>query len=680
MYQILIDGKDLYYPGDEEYVITSGKVKLQLNDSGTLECGVPVSNPEYNNIRNRISMIQVLRNGKEIFYGEVRESGKDFRNTKQVYAVGELAFLFDSIQPQADYHNKTPYEMLKTWLDIHNSQVEEKKRFQIGMVTVKDSNDSIRRYTNQETTLDAIREKLCDSLGGYLRIRKENGIRYLDLVTLQDYGNPCTQSIEFGENLLDYAENASASDLYTCCIPRGAMLEESPIQGLTAYVDIKSVNSGKDYVYSQEAVDTYGWNRCVVSFENVTEPANLKKKAEDWLKDNQFEKLTLDITAVDLSLMDVDYESFCLGDRIPVYSRPHGMDRMFPVQSMELDLLDYSSDRLKLGNTLRLNYIDQNKQNIQNMNNKLEEQVNKRASFLQNAIANATAMILGSKGGYKLTELDENGRWLRDLYMDAPDKSQAKNVMQVNMNGIGFSNDGYNGPYKSAWTIDGHFLADWITAGTMQADRIRGGILQSNNFADGQSGMQINMDSGKIDANYLNLGDYLRYQAGATEPMIIGGWQIRKVDTGGGRYAEYWDTKDTQENGIGAYGPWVVWGGWNLQNPYNVDNYKFVVMENGACKATEFLNGSRKEWKKNIQKYNTDALSQVRNTDVCRYNLKGRKTDKEHIGFVIGDGYNVSDELLSESGGAVDLYKAIAVAYKAIQELADMIDKKGGKK
>ena len=675
MYQILIDGRDLYYPGDEEYVITSGKVNLQLNDSGTFECGVPVSNPEYGNIRNRISMIQVLRNGKEIFYGEVRESGKDFRNTRQVYAVGELAFLFDSIQPQADYHDKTPCEMLKTWLDIHNSQVEEKKRFQIGMVTVKDSNDSIRRYTNQETTLDTIRTKLCDSLGGYLRIRKENGIRYLDLITLQEYGTLCTQSIEFGENLLDYVENASASDLYTCCIPRGAMLEESPIQGLTAYVDIKSVNSGKDYVYSQEAVDTYGWSRCVVSFEDVTEPANLKKKAEDWLKDNQFEKLTLDVTAVDLSIMDVDYESFCLGDRIPVYSRPHGMDRMFPVQSMELDLLDYSSDRLKLGNTLRLNYIDQNKQNIQNMNNKLEEQVSKSASFLQNAIANATEMILGSKGGYKLTEFDENGRWLRDLYMDAPDKFKAKNVMQVNMNGIGFSNDGYNGPYKSAWTIDGHFLADWITAGTMQADRIRGGVLQSNNYAAGRSGMKIDMDNGNIDTNHLNLGDYMEYNAGAEEPMKIGGWQIRKVDG-----AEYWDTIDTQKNGIGAYGPWVVWGGWNLQNPYNVDNYKFVVMENGACKAMEFLNGSRKEWKERIEKYETDALSQIRGTDVCRYKLKGRKKDGEHIGFIIGDGYNVSEELLSESGGAIDLYKAIAVAYKAIQELADIVDKKGGKK
>lgn len=224
--------------------------------------------------------------------------------------------------------------MLETWLNIHNSQVEDKKRFYIGMVTVHDSNDSLYRFTNQETTLDAIREKLCERLKGYLRIRKVNGKRYLDLVTLEEYGKICEQSIEFGDNLLDYTENISASELYTCVIPKGARLEESPIEGLEAYVDIKSVNDGKDYVYSPEAVSVYGWNRCVVSWDDVTLPENLKRKAEDWLKDAQYETMVLNLTAADLSLLDVSMESFELGDSIHVYSRPHGMDRAFPVQSL----------------------------------------------------------------------------------------------------------------------------------------------------------------------------------------------------------------------------------------------------------------------------------------------------------------------------------------------------------
>ncbi|MBS4980059.1 MAG: phage tail protein [Lachnospiraceae bacterium] len=471
MYQVLIDGKDLYYPGDKEYVIADAVTKLQMNDSGTFECDVPAINPEYGNIKNRRSMIQVLKNEKEIFYGEVRESEKDFYGTKQVYAVGELAFLFDSIQPQAKYQDMTSRQLLETWLDIHNRQVEERKRFYVGMVTVHDSNDSLYRFTNQETTLDCIREKLCEKLNGYLRIRKVNGKRYLDLVTLQEYGKICEQPIEFGENLLDYAENVSASELYTAVIPKGARLEESPIEGLEAYVSIKSENNGKDYLYSQEAVSIYGWNRCVVSWDDVTEPANLKRKGEEWLKDNQYESMVLELSAADLSILDVSMESFELGDSIPVYSRPHGMDRIFPVQKLELHLQDPTSDKIQLGTKIKLSYTEQNKGHYQYVEQQLENN-RQTTAWLQSAIDNATSMMTGSKGGYKVTEFDEKGRWLRDLYMNAPSKEQATQVMQINMNGIGFSRDGFDGPYKNAWTIDGVLLGEFIKAGSVKAEAL----------------------------------------------------------------------------------------------------------------------------------------------------------------------------------------------------------------
>lgn len=471
MYQVLIDGRDLFYPGDEEYTVSDAVTKLKLNDSGEFECDVPVINPEYGNIKNRISMIQVLKNNKEIFYGEVRESEKDFYGTKQVYAVGELAFLFDSIQPQAKYQNMTSRQLLETWLNIHNSQVEDKKKFYVGMVTVHDSNDSMYRFTNQETTLDCIRDKLCDSLGGYLRIRKVDGKRYLDLVTLQEYGKICEQPIEFGDNLLDYSENVSASDLYTCVIPKGSRLEESPIEGLEAYVNITSVNDGKDYLYSEDAVTTYGWNRCVVSWDDVTEPENLKRKGEEWLRDNQYETMVLELTAADLSMLDADIESFELGDTVPVYSKPHGMDRTFPVQKLELHLQDPSQDKLQLGNTMKLSYTEQNKGNLSAMNQQLES-TRQTTAWLQSAIDNATAMMTGSKGGYKVSEYDEDGRWLRDLYMNAPNKEDATLVMQINMNGIGFSREGFDGPYKNAWTIDGVLLGEFLKAGSVQAEAL----------------------------------------------------------------------------------------------------------------------------------------------------------------------------------------------------------------
>ena len=141
-------------------------------------------------------------------------------------------------------------------------------------------------------------------------------------------------------------------------------MDESPIEGLEAYVDITSVNNGKDYLYSEDAVATYGWNRCVVSWDDVTEPENLKRKGEEWLRDNQYETMVLELTAADLSMLDADIESFELGDTVPVYSKPHGMDRTFPVQKLELHLQDPSQDKLQLGNTMKLSYTEQNKGNL----------------------------------------------------------------------------------------------------------------------------------------------------------------------------------------------------------------------------------------------------------------------------------------------------------------------------
>lgn len=478
MYRVYLDGRILYYPGDEEAIIADSVLNQAVNDSGTFTFSLPEDNPEYENIQARISMLQIVKDDKEIFYGEVRSIDKDVDKIKQVYAVGELAFLFDSVQPQAKYQDLSPRQMLETWLNIHNSQVEEKKRFYVGIVTVHDSNDSLYRFTNRETTLDCIREKLCDKLDGYLRIRKVNGKRYLDLVTLQDYGKICEQPVQFGANLIDYVENVSGEDIATACIPRGGKLDESPIEGLEAYTDITSVNGGKDYVYIQKAVDAYGWIYKIVDWDDVFIPANLKSKAEKWMTDNQYENMTLDITAVDMSILNADFETWELGDSIHAVAEPFGMDRYFPVYSRELHLQAPEEDRMQLGTTARKDYVRQSQaQNAQTQS--AFEKVHQTSSFLQSAIDNATQMMTGSNGGYKVTEFDEDGRWLRDLYMNAPQKEDATNIMQINMNGIGFSREGFSGPYKNAWTIDGVLTGEFIKAGTVQAEALSTEYRQS---------------------------------------------------------------------------------------------------------------------------------------------------------------------------------------------------------
>lgn len=71
--------------------------------------------------------------------------------------------------------------LLEQFITIHNAAVEAKKQFHLGNITVKDDNDYIS-YSNSEysVTLDAIREKLINTHGGYLQVRYSGGIKYLD--------------------------------------------------------------------------------------------------------------------------------------------------------------------------------------------------------------------------------------------------------------------------------------------------------------------------------------------------------------------------------------------------------------------------------------------------------------------------------------------------------------------
>ena len=473
MYKVKMDGRTLYYPGDKEAVLTAPTVRLQTGYAGTFEFTVPMNNPLYDQIQNRRSMVSVYRDSTEIFYGEVRKQPKiDRYKNKSVYCAGAMSFLSDSIQPQAEYHDMSPRQMLETFLNFHNSQVEDRKKIYVGIVTITDSNDSLYRYTNFENTLKAIREKLVDKLGGYLRLRHESDGLYLDWIKLEEYGKYCEQPIEFGLNLLEYSESTTAESLVTALIPLGAQLQgESEIEALQKYVDITSVNGGVNYIYSQEAVETFGWVWTTNTWQDVTEPSNLLRKGKEWLQDNQFEELELTLTAVDLSAMDKEYDSFDIGDRIHCRAKPYGMDRQFPVMEMTIPLQQPDNAKLTLGGSRKISYTEYNRGNAQYIKQQLE---NNRVTtaWLQSAIDNATAMMKGSKGGYKVSEYDSDGRWLRDLYMDAPSKEKAKHVMQINMNGIGFSRNGFDGPYKNAWTIDGVFLGEFIKAGSVQAEAL----------------------------------------------------------------------------------------------------------------------------------------------------------------------------------------------------------------
>ena len=478
MYKIKLDGKILYYPGDREAAVINPELDLQTGYAGELTLKVPALNPLYNDIHNRKSMISVYRDKTEIFYGEVRTREKDRFKNQPIKATGALSFLADTILPQQEWHDMSPREMLDAWLQLHNNQVEDRKKIYIGVVTIHDSNDSLYRITDRENTLEAIREKLIDRLGGYLRLRHEDDKLYLDWINIQEYGKYCEQPIQFGENLLDYSETMTADDVITALIPLGAAIEEdldenaSEFERLEKNVDITSVNDGKDYIYSKEAVESFGWVWATEKWDDVGTPANLLKKATEYLTTQQYENLVISLTAVDLSLFGQDYDSFDIGDRVLCNAIPYGMKKVLPVMEMKIPLQQPDQAQLTLGENLQQSFTDQMTGTFTQIRQETTEAGRVQTSWMKSAIDNLTKQMTGAKGGYKLTEFDENGLWLRDLYMDAPDKDQATNILQINKNGIGGSHNGYNGPYTIGMTLDGTIIGERILAGSIKTEAL----------------------------------------------------------------------------------------------------------------------------------------------------------------------------------------------------------------
>lgn len=478
IYKIKLDGKVLYYPGDRQAAVINPELDLQTGYAGELTLKVPPLNPLYREIHNRKSMVSVYRGNTEIFYGEVRTREKDRFKNQPVKATGALSFLADSILPQQEWHDISPRDLLDAWLQLHNNQVEDRKKIYTGVVTIHDSNDSLYRITDRENTLEAIRDKLVDRLGGYLRLRHENDKLYLDWLTIQEYGKYCEQPIQFGENLMDYSETMTADDVITALIPLGTAIEQetdenaSEFERLEKNVDITSVNDGKDYIYSKEAVENFGWVWRTEKWDDVSVPANLLKKATEFLTSNQYESLVISLTAVDLSLFGQDYDSFDIGDRVLCNAIPYGMKKVLPVMEMKIPLQQPDQAQLTLGENLQQSFTDQTSGTFTQIRQEATDAGRVQTEWMKSAIDNLTKQMTGAKGGYKLTEFDENGLWLRDLYMDAPDKNQATNILQINKNGIGGSHNGYTGPYTVGMTLDGTILGERILAGSIKTEAL----------------------------------------------------------------------------------------------------------------------------------------------------------------------------------------------------------------
>lgn len=105
---------------------------------------------------------------------------------------------------------------------------------------------------------------------------------------------------------------------------------------------------------------------------------------------------------------------------------------------------------------------------VNNQTQELKQKIDNRTETLVQNVLNATAWITGNSGGHVVFRPEKAPSEI--LIMDKNKVATAKRVWRWNLNGLGYSSNGVNGPFELAMTSKGEIVADFIKVGIIDTN------------------------------------------------------------------------------------------------------------------------------------------------------------------------------------------------------------------
>lgn len=312
-------------------------------------------------------------------------------------------------------------------------------------------------------------------------------------------------SIRYGKNLTDIKQEQNCASVATGVYPYWA----GDVDGNTVLVELpeKIVNAPGTYNFVK--ISTIDFSS---DFDEQPTVEQLRARAESYVNANDIGVPSVSLTVSFAQLEQTEeYKHLALLERVGLFDT---VNVEFPALKVSATakavkiVYDVLADRVKsvtLG-SVRSNIADTvagQQQQIAQTPTRTE---------LQKVSAAATAWLTNGKG-YKVERRDDNGNTIDTLYMDTPDIETAVNVLRIGQSGIGFSQNGVNGPYHSAWTLDGVFDASAIKVINLVADSIVSGKLSSE---DGST--YFDLSTGELVSDF------------AGNKVIVKGGSVQSVD------------------------------------------------------------------------------------------------------------------------------------------------------
>ena len=353
--------------------------------------------------------------------------------------------------------------------------------------------------------------------------------------------------IRYGKNLIDLLQDHNLSNVVTAVYPywsRDGVYKELPE---------RVVSTAHEFSWSRvEVVDI------TEDYENEPSEATMRSWATNYLSGKQTPKDSIKFSFVAL-WQTKEYEQIAplervnLCDTVTISYEPLGVETTAKVIRTVYDVLKERYESIEVGQG-RTNLAA----TIIETSHEPEKMISAAKSWFDQALSHATDMIRGGLGGYVVMGADADGNPEEIIVMDRPDVDLAVNCIRINKNGIGFSQNGYMGPFNSAWLIDGtldaqqinviNLNANSITAGTMSADRIKGGTLTVGGTQNGMIDVRdanddIYLEIDKYGITQMNgywlqledalgTGKFIRHESGQVK-MGVGGISQATIDGSG---------------------------------------------------------------------------------------------------------------------------------------------------
>lgn len=364
MYIIRYGNEVLHDPRNRERVLTDAKAELAVNEAGKLSFTINREHPMYGKLQpmNKEQEVVLEQDGNELFRGRILHMKQDFYGGYAVTCEGEMSYLNDvTLRPYSTLDADVPSTVdgYFGWLvSQYNQKSDYRFNFTVGLNQgwELDENNYIYRENSERPNIaQEMKEKLLETLGGYIRMRNSNGLRIIDYLSSGDKAS--SQRIEFGKNLLDFTRERDWADYYTVIVPVGARPEtedgsEAPKIDIYDEPDgdiVGGLYKQGDRIIDVEAAYHYGFIERVVEFDDVTLPENLVKRGARELRNVQVGDV-LEITAVDLHMLDKNIKPINVGDFVRATSKPHGYDEWFVCSKMTIDICNPSENTFTLGN------------------------------------------------------------------------------------------------------------------------------------------------------------------------------------------------------------------------------------------------------------------------------------------------------------------------------------------